>query len=60
MAAAQVLMGALKAEMVRVSVMVLSMWLVFTLYRNVSALGFIGTFSATMVIYLLAIALPDN
>ena len=60
MAGAQMLMGALKAEMVRVSVIVLSLWLVFAFYKNISALGFISTFIATMVIYALAIALPDR
>ncbi len=60
MSAAAVLLGALKAELVRVTVIVLMLWLVFTFYKDVSALGFIGTFAVTTVIYSLAIAVPDK
>lgn len=55
-----VLIGALKAEMVKVAVIVLLLWLVFALYKDVNPVGFIGTFALTTVIFSLAIAVREK
>lgn len=57
---ADALIGALKAEMVKIAVIALLLWLVFGLYEEVNAMGFIGTFAVTTVIFSLAIAVRDN
>lgn len=54
------LIGALKAEMVKIAVIVLLLWLVFALYKDVNAPGFIGTFALTTVIFSLAIAVREK
>ena len=49
--AASVLTGALRAEGVKVVLIVLLLWLVMALYRNVVALAFFGTFIVATVLF---------
>ena len=48
------LRGALRAEAVKVGVIVLLLWLVLTTYRQVVVLGFIGTFTVAVIIFSMA------
>lgn len=55
-----VLITAFKAEAVKVVVIVLMLWLVLTLYKDVVAVGFIGTFGITVLIFAMALFVPDD
>ncbi len=54
------LITALKAEAVKVIVMVILLWLVLTLYKDVVAVGFIGTFALTVLIFGMALFVTDD
>jgi ATP synthase protein I len=54
------LITALKAEAVKVVVMVILLWLVLTLYKDVVAVGFIGTFALTVLIFGMALFVTDD
>ncbi|MDQ2658028.1 MAG: ATP synthase subunit I [Bacteroidota bacterium] len=58
--AAGVLVTAFKAEAVKVVVIVLMLWLVLTLYKDVVAIGFIGTFAVTVLIFGMALFVTDD
>jgi ATP synthase protein I len=55
-----VLITALKAEAVKIIVMVVLLWLVLTLYKDVVAVGFIGTFALTVLIFGMALFVKDD
>jgi ATP synthase protein I len=55
-----VLITALKAEAVKVIVIVLMLWLVLTVYKDVVAVGFIGTFAITVLIFGMALFITDD
>lgn len=55
-----VLITALKAEAVKIIVMVVLLWLVLTLYKDVVAVGFIGTFALTVLIFGMALFVTDD
>lgn len=55
-----VLITALKAEAVKIIVMVILLWLVLTLYKDVVAVGFIGTFALTVLIFGMALFVTDD
>ena len=54
------LITALKAEAVKIIVMVILLWLVLTLYKDVVAVGFIGTFALTVLIFGMALFVTDD
>ena len=54
------LITALKAEAVKIVVMVILLWLVLTLYKDVVAVGFIGTFALTVLIFGMALFVTDD
>jgi ATP synthase protein I len=54
------LVTAFKAEAVKVVVIVLMLWLVLTLYKDVVAVGFIGTFAVTVLIFGMALFVTDD
>src|SRR3954453_1843003 len=58
--ASGVLITAIKAEAVKVVVMVTLLWLVMTLYKDVIAVGFIGTFVLTVIIFAMALFVTDE
>lgn len=49
-----VLISALGAEAVKVGLIVILLWLVFAAYRDVVVLAFLGTFTATVLIFAMA------
>lgn len=55
-----VLITAVKAEAVKIIVMVVLLWLVLTLYKDVVAVGFIGTFALTVLIFAMALFVTDD
>ena len=54
------LLGMLRAEAAKVGLMVLLLWLVLTTYEDVVAVGLIGSFLATVVIFAMAIFVREN
>ncbi len=57
--ASSALITALKAEAVKVIIMIILLWLVLTLYKDVVAVGFIGTFAITVLIFGMALFVTD-
>jgi ATP synthase protein I len=55
-----VLITAFKAETVKVIFIVLMLWAVLTLYKDVVAIGFIGTFAITVLIFGMALFVTDD
>ena len=53
--AGEALYAALRAEAVKVVLMIVLLWAVLATYRNVVAIGLIGTFIATVLIFTLAV-----
>ncbi|HEY6240603.1 MAG TPA: ATP synthase subunit I [Burkholderiales bacterium] len=58
--AAEALYTALRAEAVKVVLMVLLLWIVLTTYKDVVAIGLIGAFIATVLISTMAILVRDK
>ena len=54
------LITALKAEAVKIVIMVILLWLVLTLYKDVVAVGFVGTFALTVLIFGMALFVTDD
>ena len=55
-----VLITARKAEAVKIVITIALLWLVMTLYKDVVAIGFIGTFALTVLIFGLALFVTDD
>jgi ATP synthase protein I len=55
-----VLVTAIKAETVKIVLMISLLWLVMTLYKDVVAVGFIGTFVLTVLIFGMALFVTDD
>ena len=58
--AGEALYTALRAEAVKVVLMILLLWIVFATYRDVVAIGLIGSFIATVLIFTLAILVREK
>jgi ATP synthase protein I len=58
--AAGVLITAFKAEAAKVIFIVLMLWAVLTLYKDVVAISFIGTFAITILIFGMALFVTDD
>ena len=54
-----ILRVALRAEAAKIIAVVLLLWLVLATYKEVVALGFLGAFAVTVVIFSAAIAVRD-
>jgi ATP synthase protein I len=54
-----VLLFALGAEAVKIGLIVILLWLVLATYRDVVVLAFIGTFTATVLIFAMAFFVRD-
>lgn len=52
--AGEVLLAALRAEAVKIGLIVVLLWLVLVTYREVVVAAFVGTFAVTAVIFALA------
>jgi ATP synthase protein I len=55
-----VLITAIKAEATKIVIMVTLLWLVLVLYKDVVAVGFIGTFALTVLIFGMALFVTDD
>ncbi len=51
---------ALRAEAVKIILIVIMLWSVLKLYADVNAFAFIGTFTLTVIVYSLALFISDN
>jgi ATP synthase protein I len=58
--AGEALYAALRAELVKVALMVILLWIVLATYRDVVAIGLIGTFIATILIFTMAILVREK
>ena len=58
--AGEALHTALRAEAVKLVLMVLLLWFALTAYRDVVAIGLIGTFIATVLIFTMAILVREK
>jgi ATP synthase protein I len=58
--AGEALYKALRAEVVKVVLMVVALWAVLATYRDVVAIGLIGTFIATVLIFTVAIFVREK
>jgi ATP synthase protein I len=55
-----ILVGALRAEAVKLALIVILLWLVLAAYREFVPLAFFGSFLATVVIFSMAFFVRDN
>ncbi|MEK6707766.1 MAG: ATP synthase subunit I [Pseudomonadota bacterium] len=51
---------ALRAEAVKIVAMIGLLWLVLTFYKDVVAVSFIGTFAITVLVFGMALFVPDD
>lgn len=51
---------ALRAEAVKIVVMIVSLWTVFAVYKEINATAFIGVFIMTVIIFSMALFVPDD
>lgn len=58
--AGEALYAALRAEAVKVAVMLVLLWIVLTTYRAVVAVGLIGAFIATVLIFTTAVWIREK
>jgi len=58
--AAGVLIGALRAEGIKIGLIVILLWLVLAAYKDVVALAFLGTFMLTALIFSVAFVVRDR
>jgi ATP synthase protein I len=58
--AAGTLRVALRAEAAKIIAIILLLWLVLTMYKQVVALGFLGAFAVTILIFSAAIAVRED
>jgi ATP synthase protein I len=58
--AGEALYAVLRAEAVKVALMVVLLWIVLATYREVVAIGLIGSFIATVMIFTLAVLVQDK
>ena len=58
--AGEALYTALRAEAVKLVLMILLLWIVLATYRDVVAIGLIGTFIATVLIFTMAILVREK
>ena len=58
--AAGALLTALRAEAVKVALIVILLWLVLTTYKDVVVVGFIGSFAVSVVIFGMAFFVRDE
>jgi ATP synthase protein I len=58
--AGEALYAALKAEAVKVVLMIVLLWVVLATYKSVVAIGLIGTFTATVLIFTMAVWVRDK
>ena len=55
-----VLLGALRAEGIKIGLMVILLWLVLATYRDVVALALLGSFAVTALIFTMAFVVREH
>ena len=55
-----VLRTALRAESVKIIIIVISLWQVLTQFENINLIAFIGTFAATVIINSMALLISED
>ena len=55
-----VLLGALRAEGIKIGLMVILLWLVLATYRDVVALALVGSFALTALIFTMAFIVREH
>ena len=55
-----VLLGALRAEGIKIGLMVILLWLVLATYRDVVLLALLGSFAVTMLIFTMAFIVREH
>jgi ATP synthase protein I len=55
-----ILVGALRAEGIKIGLIAVLLWLVLTMYKDAVVLAFLGTFLATALIFSMAFFVRDN
>ena len=55
-----VLLGALRAEGIKIGLMVILLWLVLATYRDVVALALVGSFALTALIFTMAFVVREH
>jgi len=55
-----VLLGALRAEGIKIGLMVVLLWLVLATYRNVVALALVGPFALTALLFTMAFVVREH
>lgn len=58
--AGEAIRTALRAELIKISLIVLMLWLVFQEFEDINALAFIGTFILTVLAHSIALFVSDN
>jgi len=58
--AGEALYTALRAETIKLVLMIVLLWIVLATYRDVVAIGLIGSFIATVLIFTLAVLVPNK
>ncbi|MBI2312907.1 MAG: ATP synthase subunit I [Betaproteobacteria bacterium] len=58
--AGSVLITAMRAEAVKIVVMIALLWLVLATYRDVVVVGFIGTFVVTVLVFTMAVFVREE
>ena len=59
-AAGEAIRTAVRAEIVKISLIVILLWVVFKSYESVNAFAFIGTFVLTVLAHSMALFVSDN
>lgn len=58
--AGSVLITAMRAEAVKIVLMIVLLWLVLATYRDVVVVGFIGTFVVTVLVFTMAVFVREE
>lgn len=58
--AGEAIRTALRAELIKISLIVLMLWIVFQEFEDINALAFIGTFILTVLAHSIALFVSDN
>jgi len=54
------MLAALRAEAVKIVLIVALLWVVLSVYESVVIVAFIGTFTVTVIVFALALFVPEK
>ena len=58
--ASEAIRTAVRAELIKISLIVVMLWIVFQKFENINAFAFIGTFILTVLAHSIALFVSDN